>query len=120
MSAAADKTQRECVFVCVSICEPMEGGGGIREMKRKSAPRMQEVEAPTERRVLIGCLETSASGRGISMHEICGQKEKENRGRDHSNITKSLRNCPHLFNFHSPRCPYINLRITKLDLWLGK
>lgn len=53
-------------------------------MKRKSAPRMQDVEAPTERRVLIGCLETTASGRGISMHEICRQREKakEKRGRE--------------------------------------
>lgn len=99
----------------------MEGGGGwIREMKRKSAPRMQEVEAPTERRVLIGCLETSASGRGISMHESYGQKEKENRGRDHSNITKSLGNCVPHFDFQYPRCPYMNLKLSKLDLWRCK
>ena len=78
---------------------------------------MQEVEAPTERRVLIGCLETSASGGGISMHEICRQREKEYGGRDHSNITMSLGNCsPH---FHCPTCNYINLKFTKLDLELG-
>lgn len=73
-------------------------------MKRKTAPRMQEMETPTERRVLIGCLETTASGRRISMHEICRQRdtEKENRGRDHSNITTSLGNsCPH-FDFDYP------------------
>lgn len=83
-------------------------------MKRKSAPRMQDVEAPTERRVLIGCLETTASGRGISMHEICRQREKENenRGRDHSNITKSWGNCPPHFDFHYPCCPYMNLKLT--------
>lgn len=85
----------------------------MREMKRKSAPRMQDVEAPTERRVLIGCLETTASGRGISMHEICRQREKENRGRDQSNITESLGNCPLHFDFHHPCCPYMNLKLTK-------
>lgn len=89
-------------------------------MKRKSAPRMQEVEAPTKRRVLIGCLETTASGRGISMHEICRQREKENRARDHSNITKSLGNCPTHFDFHYSCFPYMNLKLTKLNLWHGK
>lgn len=52
----------------------------MQEMKRKSIPRMQEVEAPTERRVLIGCLETIASGTGISMHEIYGERERERKG----------------------------------------
>ena len=89
-------------------------------MKRKSAPRMQDMEAPTERRVLIGCLETTASGRGISMHEICRQREKENRGIDHRNIRKSLGNCSPHFDFHYPRCPYMNLKLTKLELWRGK
>lgn len=83
---------------------------------------MQDMEAPTERRVLIGCLETTASGGGISMHEICRQreKEKENSERDHSNITKSLGNCLPHFDFHHPCCPYMNLKLTKLSLKHGE
>lgn len=111
-SAAEDKTQRECVFVCERVYRGRRGW--MREMKRKSAPRMQDMEAPTERRVLIGCLETTASGRGISMHEICCQ-EREKRGRDHSNITKSWWDCPPYFDFHYPCCTYINLKLIKLD-----
>lgn len=38
---------------------------------------MQEVEAPTERSVLIGCLETIASGTGISMHKIHRVRETQ-------------------------------------------
>ncbi len=96
------KAQRECVFVCARAYRGRRGW--MREMKRKSAPRMPNVEAPTERRVLIGCLETTASGRGISMHEICSQREeeREKRGRDHSNITKSCGNCSPDFDFHFP------------------
>lgn len=91
-AAAADKTQRESVFVCGYMWVYRGRRGADEGDEKKSAPRMQDMEAPTERRVLIGCLETTASGRGISMHEICRQREKEeeNRGRDHSNITMSL------------------------------
>lgn len=74
---------------------------------------MQEVETPTERRVLIGCLKTIASGRRISMHEICRQWEKENTGTDHSNITKSLGNCLPQFDFHYLCCLHMNLKLTK-------
>lgn len=115
MSAAAeDKTQRECVFVREYCIRVYRGRG--REMKRKSAPRMQEIETPTERRVLIGCLETTASGRRISMHEIYGQRdtEKENRGRDHSNITTSLGTSRPHFDFDFPRCPRVNSDSPKL------
>lgn len=118
MSAAADKTQRESVLVCQYIPVYRGRRGWIREMKRRSVPRMQDVEAPTERRVLIGCLETTASGRGISMHEIC--RQRENRGRDHRNITKSLGNCPLHFDFQYPCCPCVNPKLNKLSLWHEK
>lgn len=50
--------------------------GWIRKMKKGETPRTQDVQAPTERRALIGCLEKTASGAGISMHEICRHREK--------------------------------------------
>lgn len=75
---------------------------------------MQDVDAPTERRVLIGCLETTASGGGISMHEIYRRIEKEKRGRDHSNITRSLGNCLPHFDFHYPRCCHMNLKMLNI------
>lgn len=78
---------------------------------------MQDVDAPTERRVLIGCLETSASGGGISMHEIYRQIEKEKRGRDHSNITESLGNCLPHFDFHYlPVGCHMNLQLEMLNV----
>lgn len=51
---------------------------------------MQEVEAPLERRVLIGCLETIASGRGIGMYEIFRQREKKKKNRGEITVTSQI------------------------------
>lgn len=90
------------------MCVYSERRGWIRQMKRKSVPRVQKVETPTKRRALIGCLETIASGRGISMHEICRQREKKKK-RDHSNISKSVVIVSILNHMY--------LKLTKPHLW---
>lgn len=64
--------------------------------KERNTPRIQDVEAPTERRALIGCLEKTASGAGISMHEICRPSEKrkciegEINGKEFGELPSSL------------------------------
>lgn len=72
--------------------------------KERNTPRIQAVEAPTERRALIGCLEKTASGAGISMHEICRPSEKESVLRERSTV-KSLESCPPHFDFHNTCSP---------------
>lgn len=68
--------------------------------KERNTPRIQDMQAPTERRTLIGCLEKTASGAGISMHEICRQREKERVLRERSTV-KSLGSCSSRFDFYN-------------------
>lgn len=67
-------------------------------MKRKKTPRIQEVEASTEQRLLIGCLDTVASGRRISM-----QRSTDSKRERYSNITKSFDKSPLFFQIYQTR-----------------
>lgn len=85
----------------VSVFESVRGGGVDKgDEKERSTPRIQDVQAPTKRRALIGCLEKTASGAGISMHEICRQREKERVLRERSTV-KSLGSCSPRFDFYN-------------------
>lgn len=94
----------------VSVFESARGGGVDKgDEKERNTPRIQDVKAPTEWRALIGCLEKTASGAGISMHEICRQSEKERVLRERSTV-KCSGSCPPHFDFHNT-CSLTGTRI---------